>query len=135
MLADAATSVLAIGALVAGKWMGWLALDPIVGLVGAALIAWWARGLIVQSSTILLDREMDHPLATELRERLESDGDAKVADLHLWRVGSDAFACAVTLVADAPASADAYRARLHGIPGLAHVTLEVNRCKAAANAI
>ena len=94
VLSDAATSVLAIGALVAGKWLGWLALDPLVGLVGAALIAWWARGLIAQSSTILLDREMDHPLAAELRERLESDGDAKVADLHLWRVGSDAFACA-----------------------------------------
>lgn len=132
VLADAATSVLAIGALVAGKWMGWLALDPIVGLVGAALIAWWARGLIMQSSTILLDREMDHPLATALRQRLESDGDAKVADLHLWRVGSDAFACAVTLVADAPASADAYRARLDGLAGLEHVTLEINRCRSSA---
>jgi len=134
VLADAATSVLAIGALVAGKWMGWLALDPIVGLVGAALIAWWARGLIMQSSTILLDREMDHPLATALRQRLESDGDAKVADLHLWRVGSDAFACAVTLVADAPASADAYRARLEGLAGLEHVTLEINRCRSSAQA-
>lgn len=130
VLADAATSVLAIGALVAGKWMGWLALDPLVGLVGAALIAWWARGLLAQSATILLDREMDHPLADELRRRLESDGDAKVADLHLWRVGSDAFACAVTLVADAPASADAYRARLRGLTDLAHVTLEINRCQA-----
>ncbi len=132
VLADAATSVLAIGALVAGKWMGWLVLDPLVGLVGAALIAWWARGLIVQSSTILLDREMDHPLAAELRQRLESDGDAKVADLHLWRVGSDAFACAVTLVADAPVSADAYRARLEGLPSLEHVTLEINRCRSTA---
>lgn len=131
VLADAATSVLAIGALVAGKWLGWLVLDPLVGLVGAALIAWWARGLLAQSSTILLDREMDHPLAVELRRRLESDGDAKVADLHLWRVSSDAFACAVTLVADAPASADAYRARLHGLDDLAHVMIEINRCKTA----
>jgi len=132
VLADAATSVLAIGALVAGKWLGWLALDPLVGLLGAGLIAWWARGLIAQSSTILLDREMDHPLAAEVRARLESDGDAKVADLHLWRVGGEAFACAATLVADAPASADAYRERLHGVAGLAHVMIEINRCRAAA---
>lgn len=131
VLADAATSVLAIGALVAGKWMGWLVLDPLVGLVGAALIAWWARGLLAQSSTILLDREMDHPLTTELRRRLESDGDAKVADLHLWRVSSDAFACAVTIVADTPASADTYRARLDGLTDLAHVMIEINRCKTA----
>ena len=132
VLADAATSLLAIGALVAGKWLGWSALDALVGLLGAGMIAWWARGLLVQSATILLDREMDHPLADEVRQRLESDGDAKVADLHLWRVGGDAFACAATLVADAPASADAYRERLRGMPRLAHVMIEVNRCPAAA---
>ncbi len=132
VLADAATSVLAIGALVAGKWLGWLVLDPVVGLIGAALIAWWARGLLAQSSTILLDREMDHPLAAALRERLESDGDTKIADLHLWRVSSDSFACAVTLVADAPQSADAYRARLHDLTALAHVMIEINRCRTAA---
>ena len=130
VLADAATSVLAIVALVAGKWMGWLALDPLVGLLGAAMIAWWARSLIAQSATILLDREMDHPLAAEVRTRLESDGDAKVADLHLWRVGGDAFACSATLVADHPASADEYRARLNDLAGLAHVMLEVNQCRA-----
>ena len=134
VLADAATSVLAIGALLAGKWLGWAVLDALVGLLGAAMIAWWARGLLVQSATILLDREMDHPLAAEVRFRLESDGDAKVADLHLWRVGGDAFACAATLVADAPASADAYRGRLDGLPRLAHVTIEVNRCQAAVAA-
>ena len=131
VLADAATSLLAIGALVAGKWLGWAALDPLVGLLGAALIAWWARGLIKSSATILLDREMDHPLAAEVRQRLESDGDAKLADLHLWRVGGDAFAGAATLVADAPHSADTYRERLRGLPTLAHVMLEINRCAQA----
>ena len=134
VLADAATSVLAIGALLAGKWLGWAVLDALVGLLGAAMIAWWARGLLVRSATILLDREMDHPLAAEVRSRLESDGDAKVADLHLWRVGGDAFACAATLVADAPASADAYRGRLDGLPRLAHVMIEVNLCPAATAA-
>ncbi len=131
VIADAATSVLAIVALGAGKWLGWSALDPLVGLLGAALIAWWARGLIASSATILLDREMDNPLSAEVRRRLESDGDAEVADLHLWRVGGDAFACAATLVADAPHSADTYRERLRGLPALAHVMLEVNRCRLA----
>lgn len=131
VLADAATSVLAIAALVTGKWLGWLEVDPLVGLLGAGMIAWWARNLIVQCATVLLDREMDHPLAAQVRQQLESDGDAKVADLHLWRVGNEAFACAATLVADAPANADTYRARLDGLPGLAHVLIEINQCRAS----
>lgn len=128
VLADAATSVLAIGALVAGKWFGWIALDPLVGLLGAVLIAIWARGLLVESATILLDREMDHPLAGQVRERLERDGDAKVCDLHLTRVGGERFAVHATVVADVPASADAYRERLRGLAGVAHASIEVNRC-------
>lgn len=133
VLADAATSVLAIGALVAGKWFGWVALDPLVGLLGAGLIAVWARGLLAESATILLDREMDHPLAGEVRARLEGDGDAKVCDLHLTRVGGERFAVHATVVADRPASADAYRERLRGLDGVAHASIEVNRCPHAAD--
>lgn len=128
VLADAATSVLAIGALLAGKLAGWAWLDPAVGLLGAALIAWWSVGLLRQTSKILLDREMDDPLADEVRRRLESDDDARVADLHLWRVGDARFAVQATLVADQPLSADLYRERLHGLPAIAHVSLEINRC-------
>ena len=128
VLADAATSVLAIGALLAGKLLGWSVLDPLVGLLGALLIAWWSRGLIVNSATILLDREMDHPLAAEVARRLEADGDARVADLHLTRVGGEHFAAHVTLVAGTPLSADTYRARLNDLGALAHVSIEVNRC-------
>ena len=128
VVADAATSVLAIGALLAGKLLGWSVLDPLVGLFGALLIAWWAQGLIVNSATILLDREMDHPLATQVRARLESDGDARVADLHLTRVGGERFAAHVTLVAGTPLSADTYRARLNDLGTLAHVSIEVNSC-------
>lgn len=134
VVADAATSVLAIAALLAGKFAGWLWLDALVGLLGAGLIAIWSIGLLRRSGTILLDREMDHPLADQIRERLESDGDARVADLHLWRVGDARFACQATLVADAPLSADAYRDRLQGLPALAHVLIEVNRCRAPASA-
>ena len=133
VVADAATSVLAILALLAGKFAGWLWLDPVIGLLGAAMIAIWAVGLLRRTATILLDREMDDPLVGQIRQRLESDGDARVADLHLWRVGDARFACQATLVADAPLSADAYRERLAGLPTLAHVLIEVNRCRGSAS--
>lgn len=131
VLSDAATSVLAIAALLAGKYAGLLWLDPAMGLAGAALIAWWSRGLLARTAKILLDREMDHPLAGLLRQRLESDGDARVADLHLWRVGDESFAAHATLVADQPLPADAYRARMADLAALAHVSIEVNRCPQA----
>lgn len=134
VLSDAATSVLAIAALLAGKFAGLLWLDPVMGLVGAALIAWWSRGLILRTGKILLDREMDHPLVEQMRGRLQADGDAHVADLHLWRVGDDCFAAHATLVADHPLAADAYRARVADLPALAHVSIEVNRCPNAAAA-
>lgn len=128
VLADAVTSVFAIGALLGGKLAGWTWLDPAAGLLGAVLIGRWSLRLIADSSKALLDREMDHPLVGEVRERLESDGDAKVADLHLWRIGQAQYACIVTLVADRPLSADAYRSRLSDWPALSHVSIEVNTC-------
>ena len=133
VLADAATSVLAILALLAGLFAGLAWLDPVMGLVGAALIAWWSRGLLARTSTILLDREMDHPLAGQLRERLQSDGDARVVDLHLWRVADEQFAAHATLVADAPQAADAYRTRVADLPALVHLSIEVNRCPQAGS--
>lgn len=132
VLADAATSVLAIGALLAGKFLAWTWLDPAVGVLGALLIARWSIGLLRSTSTILLDREMDDPLADQVRQRLEADGDARVADLHLWRVGDARFAVQATLVADAPLAADAYRQRLDGLPAVAHASIEVNCCKGEA---
>lgn len=128
VLADALTSVLAIGALCGALWLGWTWLDPLVGVLGAVVIAVWAVGLLRESSAVLLDREMDHPLAHRIREDLESDGDAKVADLHLWRVGRDQFAAIACLVADAPLAPSVYRARLDHHRQLAHLSLEVNRC-------
>jgi cation diffusion facilitator family transporter len=128
VLADAATSVLAIAALLAGKFAGLLWLDPLMGLVGAALIAWWSRGLIARTSKILLDREMDDPLAAQVRKRLEADGDAHVVDLHLWRVADGSFAAHATLVADQPLASDAYRARVMDLRALVHLSIEVNQC-------
>jgi cation diffusion facilitator family transporter len=133
VLADALTSVLAIAALAAALWLGWWWLDPLVGVLGAAVIGVWAVGLMRESATVLLDREMDHPLTQEIRTALESDGDAKVADLHVWRVGRDQFAAIACVVADAPLAPAEYRARLAQYDELVHVSLEVNRCPHASD--
>jgi len=128
VLADALTSVLAIAALAAGLWLGWGWLDPVMGIVGAAVILWWSRGLLGDSARALLDREMDSPVVKEIRKLIESDGDAEIADLHVWRVGRASHAAVVTVVAERPLAPDAYRQRLRAIPSLMHVSVEVNRC-------
>jgi cation diffusion facilitator family transporter len=128
VLTDALTSVLAIGALAAGLWAGWTWLDPAMGLVGGALVGWWAKGLLAESARVLLDREMDPVLVAQIRGAVQSDGDAEIADLHVWRVGRSSRAAVITIVADNPLAPEAYRARVSAIPGLAHVSIEVNRC-------
>jgi cation diffusion facilitator family transporter len=132
VVADAFTSVLAIIALLAGKYAGWSWLDPVMGVVGAGVILVWAYRLIGESSCVLLDREMDHPVVGEIRETIESDGDAKITDLHAWRVGRNHYACIVSLVADNPLAPDAYRERLQQHEELAHISVEVNPCASAA---
>ena len=128
VLTDAMTSVLAIVALAAGLWWGWAWMDPAMGIVGAAVIAWWARGLIADSARVLLDREMDAPVVQQVRDAIQSDGDAEIADLHVWRVGRASYAAVVSVVAHNPLSPDAYRERVCAISSLAHVSIEVNRC-------
>jgi cation diffusion facilitator family transporter len=128
VVADALTSVFAIAALAAALWLGWVWLDALVGVIGAVVIGVWAWGLMKQSAAVLLDREMDHPLAQEVREAVESDGDAKVADLHVWRVGRESFAAEVCIVADVPLAPSVYRDRLRQHEELVHVSIEVNRC-------
>ena len=132
VIADAATSVLAIVALLGGWLYGWAWLDPVMGIVGAVLVALWARGLIVDAGKVLLDREMDHPVVAEIREVIEGAagaGDTRLADLHVWRVGEAAYACAMTVVTHNPAlTADALRQRLSIHEELVHSTIEVHRC-------
>jgi cation diffusion facilitator family transporter len=128
VLTDALTSVLAIVALSAGLWWGWAWMDPAMGIVGAGVIAWWAKGLIADSARVLLDREMDSPVVQQVRDAIQSDGDAEIADLHVWRVGRSSYAAVVSVVAHRPLSPDAYRERVCGISSLVHVSIEVNRC-------
>lgn len=128
VVADAFTSVLAIAALAAGLWAGWTWLDPVTGIVGAAVIAWWSKGLLVDSARVLLDREMDSPVVSQIRGAIQSDGDAEISDLHVWRVGRESYAAVVTVVADHPRTPAEYRGRVAAIGSLVHVSVEVNRC-------
>ncbi|MCE9605320.1 MAG: CDF family Co(II)/Ni(II) efflux transporter DmeF [Planctomycetia bacterium] len=125
VIADALTSVLAIAALLGGKFFGWQRLDPIIGIVGAAIVGVWAVGLVREASRVLLDREMDHPLVDEIRATLEADGDTRVTDLHVWRVGPNQFSCAAAIVARNPKTPDEYRVLLKRHTALTHATLEV----------
>ena len=128
--ADAFTSVLAIGALAGGLWFGWGWLDPVVALIGAAVIGQWSWGLIRASGRALVDATADAPLRQAVRAAIESDGDAQLVDLHVWQVGGKAWAGALSVVADRPLDAAAYRDRLRPLRDLRHVTIEVNRCTA-----
>jgi cation diffusion facilitator family transporter len=127
VIADAATSVLAIVALVAGKLWGASWLDPVMGLVGALLVALWARGLLRDTGRVLLDAEMDAPVVEEVREVVaQLPVPASITDLHVWRVGKDQYACILSLATTAPLSADRVRQALDMHEELAHITVEVN---------
>ena len=128
VLADAFTSVLAIAALATGLWLGWNWMDPVMGIVGAGVIIWWSKGLLGDSARVLLDREMDSPVVPKIREAIQSDGDAQIADLHVWRVGRASYAAVISVVADRPLPPNAYRDRVASIPAVVHVSVEVNRC-------
>lgn len=128
VLADALTSVLAIMALVFGKYAGWWWLDPLMGIVGALVIARWAWGLAVHSGAMLLDIGDDAALEAEVRSAIEGDADNRVADLHLWRVGPGHWAAIVSVVTGTPRPPAHYHDLLHDVHELSHVTVEVNAC-------
>ena len=126
VLADAATSVLAIGALTGGKlWgLGWL--DPVMGIAGAVLVAVWAQGLLRDSGRVLLDAEMDAPVVREVREVIEQGKvPARITDLHVWRVGREKYACVVSVSTSSPMDGEYFRRELAVHEELAHITVEV----------
>ena len=131
VLADAATSVLAIVALVGGLLWGWSWLDPVMGIVGAVLVAVWARNLIAETAVVLLDREMHHPVVAEIREVVEAHsetGHTRLSDLHVWRVGKRVYSCALSEVTTDPSLTPALlRQRLGVHEEIVHATIEVHR--------
>jgi cation diffusion facilitator family transporter len=127
VLADAATSILAILSLVMAMLLQWVWADPAVGIVGSLVIASWAYGLIRDSGAVLLDASCDKTIETVIRDRLETKGD-KVTDLHLWQVGPGHRAAVISIVSDNPLPPATYKRRLRGLRGLSHVTVEVEMC-------
>lgn len=128
VLADALTSILAITALLAGRYLGWVWLDPVMGIVGGIVIGRWAWVLMRDTAAVLLDATDSH-VADEIRDVVETPGDARIVDLHVWRIGPDAHA-AIVSVAGAPGiDADAIRTRLAPVHELAHLTVEFRSMK------
>jgi cation diffusion facilitator family transporter len=128
VLADALTSVLAIVALAAGKWLGWVWLDPAVAIAASVLIGWWAWGLLRSSGYVLLDAADDGNVKAEIVKRIEADADNRVADLRLWHIGGDQLALILSIATHQPRSAEHYKQLLGGMAGLEHVTIEVFVC-------
>lgn len=130
VIADAATSVLAIGALAGGWAFGWSWLDPVMGIVGAVLVAVWAKNLIVETGKVLLDREMDAPVVEEIREVVaaaSAAGYTRLVDLHVWRVGKQFYSCALSLVTNDPALTPLKVREQLGIhEEIVHATIEVH---------
>ncbi len=127
VLADAATSVLAIAALVTAAWLQWTWADPVVGIIGAAVIASWSVGLLRSSGSVLLDVNNAGKMEGLIRQRLETRGD-RVTDLHLWQIGPGHRAAVISLISDDPLPPSHYKRRLSGLHGLSHVTVEVETC-------
>ena len=121
VLTDALTSVLAIVALLSGAYLGWLWLDPLMGIVGAVVILVWAFGLLRDTASVLLDVS-DASLEAQVRSNIEASG-ARVLDLHLWRVGPGAHAAIVSVTGGV--LPETIRERLAGVRELVHLTVEV----------
>jgi len=130
--ADAAVSVLAIIGLTTGRFFGWVWMDPVMGIVGALVIANWSYGLVRDTGAILLDMTTDQGVADRIRNAIETDGD-RLADLHLWRLGPGHLGAILSVVTATPRGADFYHARLNEVGRFSHVTVEVRR-RAAAEA-
>ena len=132
VIADAATSVLAIAALAGGWVLGWTWLDPVMGLVGAVVVALWARRLIADTSKVLLDREMDSPVVEEIRAAVEENGsesETAISDLHVWRVGRASYSCTLTVVThDGALTPNVVRGWLARHEEIVHSTIEVHQC-------
>ena len=127
VLADALTSVLAIFALLAGKYYGLIWMDPSMGIVGAILVARWSVGLLRTTGAVLLDRQGPARIQQAIRESIESHNDNRVADLHLWSIGPSIYAVELVIVTHEPQSPDHYNQMLPKKSGLVHVNVEVHQ--------
>ncbi|NQU29836.1 MAG: CDF family Co(II)/Ni(II) efflux transporter DmeF [Anaerolineae bacterium] len=128
VLSYALTSILAIFALLAAKYLGLTWMDPLMGILGALLVARWSLGLLRGTSDVLLDKQGPDEVRAKVREGIERDGDSRVADLHLWSIGPNIYSVIISVVAHDPQLPDYYKASIPSGLGLEHVTVEVQQC-------
>lgn len=128
VLADALTSVLAIIALLSGKYFGWYWLDPVMGIVGAVIIVRWSYGLLKQTSPILLDGSVEEKYKLAIKQTIENDSDNRIADLHVWKVSANHYAAIISIVTHYPKATEYYKRLLSEFHKLSHVTIEINQC-------
>jgi Co/Zn/Cd efflux system component len=126
-MADALTSVLAIFALLAGRYLSLNWMDPVMGVIGCAVILAWSWSLLRAAGAVLLDVTPGDTLRAHIREHLEVAGD-KVSDLHVWRLGPGHLGAIVSIISDRPQPPAVYKARLAAFSELSHVTVEVEQC-------
>lgn len=128
VLADALTSLLAIMALLAAKTLGWVWMDPLMGIVGATLVTRWSWSLLLRSGGVLLDREAPEDVRAAIRDTIEAADDNRVADLHVWSIGPGIYAAIIGIVTREPKPVEHYKCMLPGSLNLVHATVEVHRC-------
>ena len=126
VLADALTSLLAIVALTTGRFLGWVWMDPLMGIVGAVVIARWSYRLMHDTALILLDMNTSTSLTHKVRSLIESDPNNRITDLHVWRVGPGYFATIVSVRTSRPQPPIYYKGLLKRLKQLCHVTIEIN---------
>ncbi len=129
VLADAVTSFLAIGALLAGKFFGLNWLDPAMGIVGAVLVARWSFSLIRDTSRVLLDHQVSEKQLSKVRSAIERDSSDRVTDLHMWSIGHGIYAAEIALVTHDPKPPDFYKSLIEGDLSVVHATIEVHVCQ------
>jgi len=129
VLADALTSILAIFALLLGKYFGLDFLDPVMGIVGAIIISRWAWGLMGQTAPILLDQSIDTHYKQEIIDCIEAEAEQRVSDIHIWKISADHFAAVISVVSKQPQDIKHYKRLLAPFDKLAHLTIEVNELK------
>ena len=126
VVADAVTSVFAIIALFAAKYLDWGFLDAVLGIAGSILVAKWAIGLIKETGKTLLDAEMDHPVVDEIRDIIAEFSAVEITDLHVWKVGRGKFSCILALTTESSLNADQVREALSIHDEIVHVSVEIN---------
>ncbi|MDE1920425.1 MAG: CDF family Co(II)/Ni(II) efflux transporter DmeF [Candidatus Omnitrophica bacterium] len=128
VLSDAFVAMLAVVALVMAKYFHFIWMDPLMGIVAAIVVCRWSVGLLKTTSAILLDKQGANGISRKIRESIESVGDNRIADLHLWAIGSNMYAAVISIVTHHPQQPEYYKKLIPSDLGLAHITIEVNRC-------